>query len=225
MFLLSIGIAFYAAGYIIFLLTSIFPILRIIYMDWIATILFVAPWAITIYRLQVTKSYKQADKLPTWKHLINYMRRDNNIVPIIGERAYPGESFIDVPKLGLIEFLGKDCVYNWGDKKVLWGLENINFTPDPRYSNLCHLLWELGFRSSDDVKNVLNGTDIYLMGEIYTKMLEYNGKHGVKKLITDMQNYEGKKIDFKPEVKKRIMINTDKIEDLIDKLPFRGNHK
>ena len=221
MFLISIGLACYMTGFILFLVTYMMPVFRIIYLDWIATIFFVLPWAITIYRLKTTQCYHQADKLPIWKHLIEYMRRDNNIVELLGERAYPGESFIDVPKLGLIEFLGKDCVYQKGDKKILWGLENINFTPDPRYSNLCHLLWEIGFRNSDNIKSVLLGEDMYLAGEVYIKMNEYDNNHGISNLVKEMKNYEGPRIDFEPEKKKEKLISRETIENMIDKLPVR----
>ena len=197
MLLIGLGICFCAAGFFLYFFTCLFPILRVAFLDWIALVLFVLPYGITMYRLHVTKAYKQADTVPKWKHLINYMRRDNEIVPVIGERAYPGESFIDVDKLGLIEFLGKDCVYTWGDKKVIWGLENINFTPDPRYFNLTHLLWELGFHDSDDIKNVLSGKDLYLMGRVNLNMDSYGSRHGANRLVSDMKNYDGKKVRFK----------------------------
>lgn len=201
MLLVGVGIAFGVSGFVMFLLTYIFPIFRVVYFDWMGLFLMFMPYVFVMYRLHVTKSMKQADKLPTWKHLINYMRRDNTIIPITGERAYAGESFLDVEHLGLIEFLGKDCVYSWGDKKVMWGLENINYSPDPRYFNLTHLLWELGFRNSQDVKDVLRGKNLYLMGRVYMNMMNYDATHGGGKLVNDMANYEGEQIDFKPAMK------------------------
>jgi len=157
--------------------------------------------------------------MPKWKHLINYRRRDNEIVPIYGDRAYPGESFLDVPQLGLIEFLGKDCFYTWGDKKVLDGLENINFTPDPRYYNLTHLFYELGFTDSVDVSNVLNGRDLELMGRIYLNMEKYDNKHGVKKLVKDLQEYDGKVVDFVPlKQNKGKVLDHGIIGELVDKM-------
>jgi hypothetical protein len=126
------------------------------------------------------------------------MRRDNEIIPLVGERAYPGESFLDVKELGLVEYLGKDCYYNWGDKKIVWGLENINFTPDPRYFNFTHMLYSIGFTDSEDVKKVLKGEDLELMGKVYLKMQEYDGEHGGAKLVEDMKEYDGKVVKFEP---------------------------
>jgi len=198
MFLVCISVAFITGGLILFYLTKLFPILQTVYLDWICLMLFIAPSIIIFYRIHVTRTWKHVDKLPLWKHLIDYMRRDNEVIPIIGERAYPGESFLDVKQLGLIEYLGKDCYYNWGDKKIMWGLENINYSPDPRYANFTHLLYTLGFSDSDDVINVLKGNDLELMGKVYLNMLEYDGKRGAGKLVKEMEKYDGKVVDFEP---------------------------
>jgi len=152
-FILGAGVAFLFGGFFLFMLTKMYPILQIAYLDWIALILFVAPWIVTLYRISITHTWKLVDKIPLWQHLIIYARRDNEIVPLIGKRTYPGESFMEGGKgLGLLEYLGKDCWYNWGDKKIVWGLENINYTPDPRYFNFTHLLYNIGFTDSDDIK-------------------------------------------------------------------------
>ena len=211
MFLIAIGSTLLIFGFSLIYLTRMFPVLQIIYMDIIGAVIVAAAWIITIYRIYVTKAQYQVDRLPKWKHLINYIRRDNETIPLLGDRAYPGESFIDVPDLGLIEFLGKDCYYQWGDKKYLWGLENINYSPDVRYSNLCHVLWELGFRNSDDVSRVLKGQDLFLMGKVYQNMLRYDQNHGAGKLVHDMENYQGKIVDFTPQKS-----TTDIIHEKID---------
>ena len=200
------------------MLTSMFPIFRLVYFDWFAVIVAFIPYVICIYRMGATRCFQQADKIPKWKHLINYLRRDNEVIPLIGSRAYPGESFIDIPQLGLMEFLGKDTVYNWGDKKVVWGLENVNFTPDPRYFNLTHLLWELGFSNSQDVSNVYLGKDMVLMGEVYIKMNEMDGQWGAKKFVKELGEYDGKVVEFKPFKKPLIDVNS-----LVDKIINRSS--
>ena len=198
MLLIIIGIILYTMAFVLYTLTYIFPIFRMVYLDWIALFIAIVPYVIVLYRIHVTRCWHHVDKLPIWKHLINYLRRDNEVIPVVGERAYPGESFIDVDKLGLIEFLGKDCVYQWGDKKIVWGLENINFTPYPRYFNLTHLLYEVGFTDTNDVTNVLKGEDLDLMGRVYMNIIEYDDLHGASKLMTEMEEYDGKIIEFKP---------------------------
>lgn len=214
MLIVVFGIIFFTIGYVFLTLVFLFPILRVIYFDWLASIFFVVPYVFVVYRLYVTDSFRQADRIPIWKHLINYLRRDNEIIPLVGERAYPGESFIDVPELGLMEFLGKDCVYRQGDKKVVWGLENINFTPDPRYFNLTHLLYTIGFKDSEDVKNVLKGNDLFLMGKVFLAMNNYDGVHGVKKLVKEMEDYNKETITFSPKDSKSI---GERVDDLFVK--------
>jgi len=213
MMIIIIPVILMMVGFIFLYMAEMMPILDRLLFPWFGFIFACSGSIFLIYRLYVTKTLKHADKKSTWKHLINYLRRDNEVVPIEGIRAYPGESFIDVEGLGLIEFLGKDCYYTWGDKKVIWGLENINFTPDPRYFNLTHLLWELGFTDSVDVYNVLNGQDLELMGRVYLKMQEYDQTHGINRLITDMKDYDQETISFKPEKTKKLT----NIHDMIDK--------
>lgn len=192
-----------------------FPILQMLYLDWFAAVFFTTAAVYTWYRIYKTDSMKQVDNKPTGKHLIYYLRRDNKTVPTYGNRAYPGESFLDIPGLGLMEFLGKDCYYNWGDKKYMWALENINFSPDPRYANLCHTLWELGFNDSDDVKRVLLGKDLELMGQVYLNMQKWDNNHGGQQMVKELQDYDGKTISFKPGVWENVK---NKVEDKVDNL-------
>jgi len=199
MMILVVPIIFMALGFVLMYLGEIMPIFDRLLFPWFGFLFACSSSIFLLYRMYVSNTLKHSDKVSTWKHLINYLRRDNEVVPIYGTRAYSGESFIDVEGLGLVEFLGKDCYYTWGDKKIIWGLENINFTPDPRYFNLTHLLWELGFTDSVDVYNVLNGLDLELMGRAYLKMKEYDNNHGVNKLMKDFQEYKGKPVDFTPK--------------------------
>jgi len=212
--MLTISIASITFGICLYVMGDMFPQLQ--KMQYISLCLLVLPWILTLYRIYITRTWYHVNKLPIWKHLINYMRRDNEIIPIVGNRAFPGESFIDVPKLGLIEFLGKDCVYTWGDKKVLWGLENVNFTPDARYSNLCGVMFQLGMQNTNDMLDVFNGRNLELMGNVYLKMLQ-NNKRGADKLIEEFKTYEGKYIDFKKEMR-----NNGGIHEKVDRLLSRS---
>lgn len=217
MMILLSGLGCLFMGFFMILLTKMNPLFERVYFDYIGMFILFLPFIIVLIRMQTAKTYTLTEKIPKWKHYIAYMRRDNTIVPMMGTRTYPGESFIDVPKLGLMEFLGKDCWYTWGDKKILWGLENIQFTPDPRYSNLCHLLSTLGFVDSEDIKNVLSGKDLNLMGKTFLAMNNYDNTHGVDKLVTDMVNYDGDKVLFQEHLPKKTTIDTigDKVDELL----------
>ena len=223
MMLIITGISCFILGFVLLFLTKLNPLFELVYFDYIGLFIVFVPFIMMLYRMMVTtKTYDLTEKLPKWKHFIAYMRRDNTIVPMKGERTYPGESFLDVPKLGLVEFLGKDCWYTWGDKKILWGLENVNFTPDPRYSNLCHLLDTLGFKDSEDVKNVLTGKDLDLMGKTFLAMNTYDQNHGVNKLVDDMKNYDNTPVVFKDHQPKQT--KTDMIHTKIDAVINHGRN-
>jgi hypothetical protein len=177
------------------------------------------PYVIVMLRLVNSRCLKQADRIPKWQHLIKYLRRDNETVEVLGERAYPGESFVDVPQLGLIEYLGKDCYYNSGDKKYAWVLENMNFTPDPRYSNMTLIMWYLGFANSDEVRMVLNGDLPDLRQKVYDNMKTWDDGHGVKKLTMDLKNYDDKTIKFVPTSSKN---KHDRAIEMIDSFKKQG---
>lgn len=212
MFLILVGFLLIGFGFVIYAMTVFMPILRLVGMDWIAIFVIAMPYFIALYRIYKSRCWNQVNGLPMWKVLVKYLRRDNECVELIGERAYPGESFIDIPQLGLMEYLGKDCNYSFGNGKFVFGLENINFSPDPHYFNLNHLMYDLGFCDTDDVKNVLNGEDLELMGRVYLNMQRSVGMRGAAKLVTDMKNYSGTPKSF--DVNKKY----DSIHNKVDKL-------
>jgi len=71
-------------------------------------------------------------------------------------------------------------------------------------------LRKLGFHNSDDVKRVLKGDDLELMGKIYLNMLN-DGLHGADLLVDEMQNYDGKVVDFEPTAKDKVHMKVDKM--------------
>jgi hypothetical protein len=98
---------------------------------------------------------KLYDSLPAGSSLIPYIRRDNTVVPLIGRRVFPGESFLEVKGAGIIEDLGVDTVLLWGRKKIRFAQENLNYTPDPRFWNVCRELYRLGFDDEEDLRTIL----------------------------------------------------------------------
>jgi hypothetical protein len=226
MYLVIVTLVFYMLGGVFVMLPMLLPDPRMALFTYLGMFILCLPNIMVWQRIISSQTYLDVDKLPKWKHLIHYLRRDNHIVPILGTRAYSGESFLDVPKLGLIEFLGKDCYYSYGDKKILFGLENINYSPDIKYSNLCSTLWKLGFRNSEDLKKVLEGDDLLMMGKVYQNMLTYDDGHGACKLVEDMRIYNGKPVVFKPASDRPSTdgIIKDDIGNAIDKL-LRRKHE
>ena len=232
--------AIFAAGIMLWLACKTIPLLMQIGMDYVAIFMMVGGIFILLFVFGISETGKQYDSLPPGGALINFIRRDGHIVPLIGKRVFTGESFLEIPKLGLIEDLGKDTVFTWGRKRVRFGLENINYTPDPRFWNLTRELYKMGFDDSEDLYNVLNIPNMdpvtdrakkiqYLerMGKIYWYMT-HQEQHGAKHLMDIFKKKRSKKIVYgiprkKEEIKdeprqpeKTKEVDYKKIDTIID---------
>jgi len=205
--IVSLMIVVMMLGYILLYLTYVIPLFRLIYMDWIAIIVVSIPTMVFIMRLGTSKSLKVFEKKPVGKELIIWLRRDGSVIPSYASRPFFGESFLDLPRVGLIHDLGKGSVYRWGDKNVRFALENVNHTPDPTYVNYTHWLYKMGFDNMAGVRKFIDNDG---KSEDVTVPFE-----PVSTLVTEMK--EAKKVDksFKPLVKKHE--KHDVIGGLIDR--------
>ena len=207
----SVGL--FIGGIFLWLLCKMIPLLTLMMMDWVALFMMGGAMFILLFCFGISGTGLQYDTIPPGTAVINYIRRDGIIVPLLGKRVFSGESFLDVPKLGIVEDVGKDTVFLWGRKKVRFGLENINYTPDPRYFNLCHELYKLGFDDTDDLYEVMNIRNIdgnkerarkvyYLerMGQIYWNMTHQEPR-GAKKLLEIFKKKREKHVAFGPRRK------------------------
>lgn len=138
-------------GFGLLAMGEVMPVLKLFFIDWIAAIIIAVPTILMIIRLESSKTTKMFEKKPMGKELMIFLRRDGTCEPMYSKRPYHGESFLEVPKVGLIHDLGKGCVYRWGDKNIRFALENVNHTPDPRFANYTSWLYEQGF---DNMKNI-----------------------------------------------------------------------
>ena len=200
-------------GFFLFFLSEIEVQFYFMHFNWLGIIFVMMALIGMTWRLFTSQSARQFDSLDKQSALLEYLRRDASAIDVIGTRVYSGESFLDVPKLGLIEDFGKDCVYSKGGKKKRFGLENINFTPDPRYWNLTAEYYKLGFNNPMDVWDVFNGKNLELMGKVYLNMCDGENVRGVSKLIKEIkENKPRKNFQFKS--------SKDKvpIEKLVDKV-------
>lgn len=200
-------------GLIIYIISEVLPITRMIALNWIGVgLMFFTP-IMYLYHFKSTKTYELFNKLASNKALMPFLRRDGTIIPVQGTRVYSGESFLDVPGLGLVEDLGKGTVYTWGDKKIRFGMENISFTPDPHYWNLTAEYHRLGFNDSDDIYNALTGKDLELMAATYLKMVDEKQPRGAEKIVESiLENIPDKPVVFKPAPKSK------DVHESIDKL-------
>jgi hypothetical protein len=171
-------------------------------MDYVGVFMMFTPIIIVFIQLSRTRTSIPFDPPAGMQSIVNYIRRDATVIPFVATRVYPGESFLQIPRLGLIEDLGKDTVFNWGVRRVRLGLENISYTPDPRFFNLTSEFYRLGFDNSDDLWSVLNVASIedketrayYLeyMGKVYQNML-HPPLRGTARLVKELKERKPKK--------------------------------
>jgi len=158
MFWIPFSIFMMMIGFVLYTLTNILPILRIAFFDWFALIFIAIPTCLLLYALYDNRLIWFLEKIPRNKLLLLFLRRDGDIVPVLGSRAFPGESFIDVPRLGLIHDLGKGTVYKLGKNTVRFALENVNHTANIKYANFTNWLYKLGFNNIRELQACVTGT-------------------------------------------------------------------
>ena len=211
-------------GFMLFFMGYVDPFMHMILMDWVGAILMLmAPigYFVTLYTSQTIKRF---DPIPKNKALLDFIRRDGLDVDVIGTRIYSGQSFLDTEGLGLIEDLGKDCVFLKSKKKIRYVLENLSFTQDPRFWGFTSELYRLGFNTSDDVYNVLNGLDPELMAQVYLNILKYREQKGAKRLIEELKASKPKPAKrFKIMIPKRKKVEQQMVKEV--KQQVRDRHK
>ena len=184
-------------GYVFLYLCYILPFMSNWIMIWMAGIILGIPTLLCFMRLSTSKAMKIFEKKPAGKELMIFLRRDGTVIPMYASRPFFGESFLDVPKLGIVHDLGKGSVYRWGDKNIRFALENVNHTPDPRYVNFTNWLYKIGFNNMAELRNTLSGKD-------------NGGRQNIEKIVpyvpvdvaVDELKEETKDRSFKPAVKK-----------------------
>ena len=216
----------FAGGVMLWMMSKIIPLFALMLMDWVAIFMMCGAIFILLFVFGISGTGLQYDSIPPGTAIINFIRRDGIIVPLLGKRVFSGESFLEVPKIGLIEDLGKDTVFLWGRKKIRFGMENINYTPDPRFFGVTRELYKMGFDDSDDLYNVLNIPHIaddkrkayYLerMGNIYYNITHQQDRGG-KKLVTNFKSKQNKNVVFgKKTDSKKDFDDVDRLHKIID---------
>jgi hypothetical protein len=145
-------------GFMFYLLGKMYYLFSV---EILGLVMVALPTFILVYLLVSKRLIKLLDKVPPGKLLLLFIRRDGEIIPTYGTRPYAGESFIDVPKLGLLHDLGKGSVCRWGMNNVRFCLENVNHTPNPSYVNYTTFLHTLGFNNLKEVQLCIQGNGGY----------------------------------------------------------------
>lgn len=138
-----------------------------------AGMFFIATPLVMMMRIRMSGAGKRFDGTPHNKGLFDFIYRDGDIRDVYGDRI-PGLGLFRIFKLGLIFDAGREpkpgSVYNIPGKKVRFALQDINFTPNPKFAGFYTYLNDLGFNNMTEVNDVLNGYSPELMVKIWDKM-------------------------------------------------------
>jgi len=186
----------HVGGIMLWVMAKLSPYMNYLGMDYIGVMLMTIPIIIFLFRLSQTRLARRFEKLPSSSFPIDYIRRDGHVIDLFGKRIYAGESFLDISKLGLVEDLGADTVLTRGNQRFRFALENLNYTPSPKYMNFCHDQYLLGFDNSNEIYGVLNIPDmedkeersyyLRIMGDVYQNLMNMSGK-SIDRLLGDLK--------------------------------------
>ena len=203
------------AGFGMYMFSKLFPLVPeammfIMLFEVLGLVILLLPCIILLYGIYRNRLIWNLEELPKDKLLIWFLRRDGSIVPVLGTRAFPGESFIDVPKLGLIHDLGKGSVYRIGKNPVRFALENVNHTPNPSYANFTNWLYNLGVNNLKELQDTIKGEEGFKekQAEVSKNIDEY--KPVIDKLEAEIQAEKRKK-EFKKQEYEHVSNIVDKI--------------
>lgn len=212
MMYMMMTVMLFLGGLVLFIFMEISPILKFGLWSWVMVLLFAAPLVILLYGLSSKRLFWLLDKLPPNKHLMLFLRRDGTCIPVLGNRPYPGESFLEIPKLGLIHDLGKGSVYHWTNgNNIRFCLENVNHTPNPKFGNFTSWLYSLGFNNIRELQACIQSEYPEKTQDV-KKKLDEKQEDVVDVLVEDIENFDTESTVLKPEV--------ETVESLVDKLPI-----
>ena len=213
-----------AAGMMFFILARMDAHAYYFYFDVIAMIIFVALFIGVLYRLRVSGSWVYFDKNKRNKPLLEFLYRDGGKRPILGERI-PGMGLFHVAGLGIVLDIGRlpepGSVYTHGDKPTRFVLQDINHTPNPKFTNFYRFLTSLGFNRGEELQDVLNGRNPELMAKVWNHLCEQGKpKDTVDKLVDNIKEMEPIYIDnmnkeFKKDRKR------EQLEDFLKKIKVK----
>ena len=161
MLITSIIIVLMMSGFICMYLAEILPLFSLMQFEWVGGMLIAAGVIAALLVLSTSKAYKLFEKPPLGKYITLFLRRDGTVEPCYATRPFHGESFLDIPKVGIVHDLGEGTVYRWGNKNIRFALENVNHTPDPTYANYTSWIHNLGFDNMSKVMKAIEGGQGY----------------------------------------------------------------
>ena len=141
-------------------------------------------------RIKTSGCSKRFDKIPKNQSVFDFIYRDGTSTDMIGNRR-TGMGLFDIKDLGVVLDIGRKpspgSVYRFGDKNIRFALQDINFTPNVKYTSIYTFFTQLGINNADELHNVLNGYDAALMVKVWNRLCEYQPMDAADRLVENIQ--------------------------------------
>lgn len=177
-------------------------------------VMFIAVIGIFI-RIRTSGCGKRFDKISRIKSVFNFIYRDGVSMDMIGDRR-PGMGIFDLPGHGVVVDVGRlpnpGSVYNFADKKIRFALQDINFTPNPKFTSIYGLFTKLGFNNMEELQDTLNGYNPNLIAKVWNKLVVYTPQDMEDRVVENIKNMD------KREIKQNNQIWKNNVHKEIDKV-------
>ena len=139
-----------------------------------AGIIFITLPIIMLIRVKSTGCGKRYDVTPKGKGLFDFIYRDGDIREVYGDRI-PGLGLFRIFLLGVLFDTGREpkpgSTYNIPGKKIRFALQDINFTPNPKFPGFYTYLTNLGFNNMTEFTDVMNGYNPEQMVKVWNALV------------------------------------------------------
>ena len=187
------------------------PIIPIGFYIMIASaFIFIATTVFIIIRIKTSGAGKRFDKTPKNQGLFDFIYRSGDIKDVYGTRI-PGLGLFRILNLGMIFDIGREpapgSIYNVGDKKLRFALQDINYTPNAKFPGFYRYLKNLGFNNMTEFQDVLNGYNPDLMLKVWNRLIEQEEHHPEDVIVNRVKNMNKRELEannrlFKYETRK-----------------------
>ena len=185
-------------------------------------------------RIKTSGCGKRFDKIPRTHGVFNFIYRDGLSGDFIGERR-PGMGIFDLPGHGVIVDVGRlpspGSVYDFGDKKIRLALQDINFTPNPKFTSIYSFFSYLGFNNMEELQDTLNGYNPSLTVKVWNKLVRHRPKDLEERVFDNIIQMDAKELKQndkawrKTEDDKKNKTDHNDVAKILDKLNKKEEDK
>lgn len=192
------------------------PIASQFYFDVIGYIIAIVLLIGMLLRMKKSGSWNYFDNPKKNKPLLEFLYRDGGKRPINGVRI-PGTGFFQVKGLGIIQDVGRlpepGSVYVHGDKPIRFVLQDINHTPNPKFTGFYRFLTKMGFNRMEEVQDVINGYNPELMAKVWNRIVDHVPQTAADIIVENIKTLTPKEMQQIENIEKETIY--DKVDNIL----------